>query len=133
MIDMDANKWLPPAEWVARELRRRIMSGDHPGGTVLPGERRLAEMFKETGAHGIFAAMPLPHIWEPYPQVERTIEDAGMTYIDARKIDGVGPDDFPDGYHMGEKAKVIYSRFIAAELAERIRASAARPASRPSR
>jgi len=95
--------------------------------------RRLAEMFKETGAHGIFAAMPLPHIWEPYPQVERTIEDAGMTYIDARKIDGVGPDDFPDGYHMGEKAKVIYSRFIAAELAERIRASAARPASRPSR
>jgi len=91
---------------------------------------RLAELLKDSGADGIFAAMPLPHIWAPYPQVQKTVESRGMTYVDARKIDGVGPDDFPDGYHMGENAKIVYSRFIAARLAERIAASGARPADR---
>ncbi|MCP4375439.1 MAG: hypothetical protein GY794_04605 [bacterium] len=81
---------------------------------------RLAKLVKDTGARGVFVAMPLPDIWDTDPQVEQAIKEMGMTYIDARKIDGITPEDFPDGYHMGEKAKLIYSRFIAARLAEQL-------------
>jgi hypothetical protein len=84
--------------------------------------RRLAKLLKDTGARGVFIAMPLPHIWDADPQVAQIVESMGMTYIDARKIDGVEPDDFPDGYHMGDKANSIYSRFVAARMVEIIEA-----------
>jgi hypothetical protein len=83
--------------------------------------RRLAGLLKETGAHGIFVAMPLPHIWEPDPQVRQAVTSMGMTYVDARKLEGITSEDFPDGYHMGEKAKTAYSRLIAKHLADRLK------------
>ena len=49
-------KWLPPADWVVRELRRRISAGTYAGDTVLPGERRLAEEFG-VGRRSVRAAL----------------------------------------------------------------------------
>ena len=36
-------RWLRPADWVAREIRRRIAKGTYPPDHRLPSERRLAE------------------------------------------------------------------------------------------
>jgi hypothetical protein len=82
--------------------------------------RRLARLLKDTGARGVFVAMPLPHVWDADPEVQRIVEEMGMTFIDARKVDGITADDFPDGYHMGPKANGVYSRFMAARLAEQL-------------
>ena len=83
--------------------------------------KRLAKLLKDTGARGMFIAMPLTYVWDADPEVQQIVEEMGMIYIDARKIDGITPDDFPDGYHMGEKANGVYSRFVAAKLAEQLK------------
>ena len=98
-------------------------NGAEPPEPTFDRMRRLANLFKETGAGGLFVAMPLPDVWETDPQVEQIAVEAGMTYVDARKLSGVGSGDFPDGYHMGEEAKLVYSRFLAARIVERIRAA----------
>jgi hypothetical protein len=104
------------------ETAARKRHGAPPPAPTFDRVRRLAKLLKDTGAHGIFVAMPLPHIWDHDLQVSQAVCGLGMTYIDARKLDGVAAKDFPDGYHMGDKAKTAYSRFIAGRIADRLQA-----------
>ncbi len=82
---------------------------------------RLAQKFKKSGCQGIFVAMPLPEPWDTDPEVEAAVKSKGMAYVDARNLEGLTAEDFPDGYHMGERAKELYSHFIAKEIANQLR------------
>lgn len=81
---------------------------------------RLSQKLKESGCLGIFVAMPLPEPWDTDPEVEAAVKASGMAYVDARAIEGLTAKDFPDGYHMGERAKEFYSHFIAKRIAEQL-------------
>jgi len=99
---------------------RRLDGADPPPPTFRRVER-LAKIFKDSGTHAIFVAMPLPEHWEMDPEVEKLVRDSGMTFIDARKVEGIETEDFPDGYHMGDRARGIFSRFIAGKIAEHLK------------
>jgi len=108
--------------WIQEETATRKRRGASPPAPTFDRVRRLAKLLKDTGAHGIFVAMPLPYIWDTDPQVSQAVRDLGMTYVDARKLDSIAAEDSPDGYHMGDKGKTAYSRFIAGRIADLLQA-----------
>jgi hypothetical protein len=95
--------------------------------------RRLMALLRRHDVRGIFVAMPKPGRWEPEPGLPEAVVDGGMTFVDCRKIRGLTRRQFPDGMHLGREGATIYSRALAARLAEPLKHIAARtrPASRP--
>ncbi|MCB9883194.1 MAG: hypothetical protein H6834_15505 [Planctomycetes bacterium] len=77
---------------------------------------RLVQLLADAGIHGIFVPMPLPEVWDLDEDVRRTVEAAGMTFLDARALEGLGEQCFWDGYHMNEEGAAIYTRRLAQEL-----------------
>jgi len=82
---------------------------------------RYMELLRGHGVDAIFVAMPLPEVWDMDQKLPRTVRDAGMTFVDARSIEGLTPAHYQDGYHLAADGAAIYSRFLAARIAERLR------------
>lgn len=82
---------------------------------------RYIELLRSHGIHGIFVAMPLPEVWDMDEKLPRTVREGGMTFVDARAVEGLTPDSFADGYHLGEDGTLVYSRFLAERIAEHLR------------
>jgi hypothetical protein len=47
-----------------------------------------------------------------------TVEEAGMTFLDDRFIPALSPELFPDGLHLADEGKSIYTRLLVAELSQ---------------
>ncbi len=86
---------------------------------------RLLQMAADHKIHVIIVAMPVSTDYLMDPQVKTTVEKAGMTFLDARVVDGLSPKLFPDGYHMGPEAAAIYSKHLAHLLLESLRTATA--------
>ncbi len=79
--------------------------------------KRLLRLAAENNVKVIAVAMPLATKYSVDPQLKNVIEEAGMKFIDARKVDGLKPKLFPDGFHMNSEGAAIYSRYLARTLA----------------
>ncbi|MBK1853712.1 hypothetical protein JO972_01970 [Verrucomicrobiaceae bacterium 5K15] len=80
---------------------------------------RMKRFIAEARQHGVkiyFIPMPQPEVWDFNPEAQKIIEAEGMTVLDARAIPGMTPEDFSDGYHLGETGKVKFSRWMAGQL-----------------
>jgi hypothetical protein len=77
---------------------------------------RLIELLRQSGSHGVFCLMPLPSEQSLDPELVRTIESGGMTFLDLRELICQTEGHYPDGYHMDSVAADIYSRAIADAL-----------------
>ena len=82
---------------------------------------RLMSRLRDAGIVGVFVAMPLPEIWDLDPKIEETAREAGMTFLDARSIEGLAAEDFQDGYHLGETGTRKYTAWLAEALRASIR------------
>ena len=83
--------------------------------------QRMLRFITECKKHGVkiyFVPMPQPEIWDFNPEAQKLIEAEGMTVMDARDIDGMTPEDFSDGYHLGESGNEKFSKWMAAQLSE---------------
>ncbi|MFT7619631.1 MAG: hypothetical protein ACI97A_003287 [Planctomycetota bacterium] len=105
------------------EDKQIALVGDVTTGKKFEHIEDLAKILKATGTHGIFIPMALPEPWETDPEVEQIITELGMTYLDARNLESLTPEDFPDGYHMGERAKELYSRFLGKHVVSQLKNS----------
>ena len=83
--------------------------------------QRMLRFITECKKHGVkiyFVPMPQPEIWDFNPEAQKLIEAEGMTVMDARDIDGMTPEDFSDGYHLGESGNEKFSKWMAEQLSE---------------
>lgn len=67
----------------------------------------------------IFVAMPLREEYALDPQIQRTVEAAGMSFFDFRSVDGINQVSFIDEMHLTTVGATTYSHFLARQLAER--------------
>lgn len=82
---------------------------------------RFIALLKSAGVKAYFVPMPQPEVWELDPELVRTIEASGMTLIDARSIETMVKEDFPDDYHLGGAGIEKFSRFIGKQVGEKLR------------
>lgn len=86
-----------------------------------PGFQKLARLLAEARANGmqvVVVALPTaPSRRDEVPKtLIETVEQAGMTFLDNRVMPGLPPDLFPDGLHLADEGKAIYTPLLAAEL-----------------
>lgn len=67
-----------------------------------------------------FAAMPVPGSYPIDPRLPALISASRGVFFDLRRIDGLQPGHFPDGYHLGPAGAALFSDALAARLAARI-------------
>jgi hypothetical protein len=103
------------------DLQRRKLANQnqsHGGRTnsyeVL--DRALA-LWRAQGIEVVLVAMPIPSRYEIDPVVIQKAQAAGARFIDARDLPTLTREDFPDAYHMGQRAAEIYTKFLAEQLA----------------
>lgn len=77
---------------------------------------RFISECKKHGVHIYFVPMPQPEVWDFNREAQKIIEAEGMTVLDARRIPGMTPEDFSDGYHLGETGKKKFSKWMAGQL-----------------
>ncbi len=87
--------------------------------------RALARMLKLAREHGsklCFVAFPTREPAKPLPydlngEAVRMIRDAGMYFVDLRKVPGLSPDKYADEIHLNDLGRPIYTRRLAQEIA----------------
>ena len=93
-------------------------------GFIKPSESftrldRLIALLKEHEIEGIFVAMPKVSPWEVAPGMSERLEKANLRLIDARKIEGLGKEQFQeDEYHLNEAGNKMLSEFLIREILE---------------
>lgn len=82
---------------------------------------RMLETAKEHGSKLCFVAFPtlMPDKPMPYDlndEAIKMIRDAGMYFIDLRKVDGLSPDKYADEIHLNAEGRPIYTKRLAQEI-----------------
>jgi hypothetical protein len=90
--------------------------------TSQPSFRKLERLLAEARANGtqvVVVALPTASSrrYEVPDALVATVEQAGMTFLDDRVLPELPPDLFPDGLHLVDEGKAIYTPLLAAELA----------------
>lgn len=80
---------------------------------------RLMTLAHKHNVRVIFVAMPLREEYALDPQIQRTVESAGMSFFDFRSVDGIDRVSFMDEMHLTMGGAAVYSHFLARQLAER--------------
>jgi hypothetical protein len=91
-------------------------------GAAAPTYERLERLMTLAHKHNvrvIFVAMPLREEYKLDPQIQRTVEAAGMSFFDFRSVDGIDSVSFIDEMHLTSGGAAVYSHFLARQLAER--------------
>lgn len=101
--------------------------------------QRLARFIANATRHGtsvVFVAAPMPRRYSLPGTLRDTVHRGGAELIDLQNLERLGPDDFPDGYHLSEGAAARFSESLAQAMAQSayVRAAIARagsPSSKP--
>jgi hypothetical protein len=92
-----------------------------PAAPSQPSFHKLGHLLAEARANGmrvVVVALPTaPSLQYEIPDgLVATVAEAGMTFLDDRFTPALSPDLFPDGLHLADEGKAIYTRLLAAEL-----------------
>lgn len=104
----------------AQRINRDMKSEKHAGANPQTSYTRLSRLIalaKEQGVRVIVVAMPQQKMYSLDPQIRATVEGMGMSFLDCRKVDGIGPTSFADEIHLAGAGALTYSRFLGRELA----------------
>lgn len=99
---------------LAYEARKRSLG-------YQPTYRRLEQLIRLAESHGVrvvLVAMPVESLYEINPQINRTVEATGATFIDSRLAEGLSEESYSDRMHMTSSGAATYSRSLARQLAD---------------
>ncbi len=85
-----------------------------------PTYQRLEQLMALARANGVrivFVAMPQEKPYTLDPRLKKTVEDAGMTLVDCRAVEGLDQKSYLDEAHLNSAGANIFSRFLADQLA----------------
>lgn len=104
------------ANEVASGRAGRAAARPAPAAPTYRRLERLLRLLREQHVKAVIVAMPPePHFDPALPHV---VEQGGGVLIDARDVPGLKPEHFYDGYHLGPEGAVIFTRYLAARLAQ---------------
>ncbi|HEX8652847.1 MAG TPA: hypothetical protein VF708_18670 [Pyrinomonadaceae bacterium] len=93
-------------------------------GVYQPGYRRFAQLLRmaqNRGVRVIVVAVPVANQYPINPQIKSTLEANVVTFVDTRKVEGLGKTSFVDGMHMNGDGANVYSRALAHHLVDYLR------------
>lgn len=110
----------------AQQINRAQQAKDKRSAASLPAPTygrlgRLGRLASNHGVRVVLVAMPQRESYDLDPQLRTATERAGMTLIDARSVDGLGREGFVDEMHLNSGGAMLYSRFLARQLAPPLR------------
>jgi hypothetical protein len=113
----ETTKAIHDADWEAKKLAASTAKRTY---TRL---ERLAELAESHGVHVIVLGMPIapPEGNLIEPRLPCTVQELGMTYVDATDVDGIHAGMFVDEMHLGPEGAVLFSKALAKRLAKPIR------------
>jgi hypothetical protein len=114
-LDLMVPGYRDSAQRINRDMKR-----SHSSTVVQNSYDRLARFLalaREQGVRTIVVAMPQPIRYSLDPQIKQTVEQAGMSFLDCRDVDGISAASFADEIHLATRGAAIYSRFLGRELA----------------
>jgi hypothetical protein len=85
---------------------------------------RLIKMAQSQGVRVILVAMPVKNSYPIAPEIKSLVETRGLTFIDARFVEGLNEENYNDVMHLSSKGANIFSRSLARELAEYLKRTA---------
>jgi hypothetical protein len=86
-----------------------------------PAYRRLQKLISVLQARDVdllVFAFPVGKSYEIDDGLEELLRKSGVSLIDARKVVGITPKNFPDGYHMDESAAQLMTRAVSTRLTD---------------
>ncbi|WP_437226976.1 hypothetical protein SH661x_000110 [Planctomicrobium sp. SH661] len=89
--------------------------------------KEFLKMTREQNVTVVLAAMPVAAEYELDPALLDLLKSENIRLIDCRHIPGITSSMFPDGVHMTSDASVLYSRYLADELADEAVATSPTP------
>ncbi len=109
-----------------REGMDRINASLKSHGTTSPTPeyqrlRKLIALAREQHVQVVLAAMPVPEHYEFDAELLAVVQEAGISLLDLRQVDGITTAMFFDGLHMDAAGAKLYSAAIAKRLANVIR------------
>ena len=126
ILDAVIPEYQTGARWVAHRLEARgeaqalRASGGRESPPTFERLRRFAASVKAAGAHALFVPMPKPNLWNIEDEAAHVVRQAGMTWVDGRRIGTMAPYYWYDGYHLGPEGADVFSRFIAQALVQHL-------------
>ena len=111
---------IPGYETFAQVANVTVRDGTSKGALHDPTYDRLGrflEAARKKSSTIVFVAVPTPGGYPLSDRLRDVIRDAGASLIDLRKVEGVNPGDFPDGYHLGPAGAVRFSEALGRAIA----------------
>lgn len=87
--------------------------------TLTPTYRRLQKLISvlQTREVGLLVvAFPVGKSYEINGSLEQLLRKNHVFFIDARKVTGITPENFPDGYHMDKSAARLITKVISTQV-----------------
>jgi hypothetical protein len=114
---------VPDHALYSRRLNDWQYAHRRPAALSQPSFHKLGRLIAEARANGmrvVVVALPTApsRQYEVPDALVATVEEAGMTFLDDHFIPALAPDLFPDGLHLADEGKSIYTRLLAAELSQ---------------
>jgi hypothetical protein len=86
-------------------------------GTVTHrGLERFVRKVRGRGVQVCFVAYPTQKVYPIPDEVRRTVDAAGMLFLDLRRVDGLRPEHYADEIHLNEQGRPIYTQALARAL-----------------
>ncbi len=101
------------------------MPANHKGNSVshTPTYRRfqrLLGLLKDRNVNLIVLAFPVGEDYQLDPGLEHVLQTYKIPLTDVRSLPGIGPENFPDGYHMDHQAAQIMTTAVAKQVSKRL-------------
>lgn len=89
-------------------------------GIELENLRRLCASLEATGGKSVVVMVPMPEPYRLGPEIVAELESAGIEILDFSRVTGITEEDFPDGYHLGERGAEKFTELLVKELDARL-------------
>jgi hypothetical protein len=108
------------AKWINSSLAEPAADGEIRELSP-PTYRRLQKLISDLQARNVdllVFAFPVGKSYAIDGGLEELLRKNGISLVDVRKVVGITPKNFPDGYHMDESAAQLMTRAISTQLTE---------------
>ena len=83
--------------------------------------KQYIALLKKNNVEVWFMPMPQPEFYEMDQKAIDLINQSGMELVDARNIKGMTPEDFSDGYHLGDSGNEKFTAWMIQQLKNRVK------------
>ncbi len=115
---------IPNYRETARRINQNIQVAENNRSAKTPPTyhrlERLISLAQKSNVQFVLVAMPQQYTYPLDQQIQRTVEAAGMNFVDGRMVEGLNGEKYIDEMHLNSNGADVYSHALAQRLAEHI-------------